>query len=147
MYVNKNQPAVCIIPCLSYNLIWPIDIDGTNAKNDWGWIPKYSFEKTFSEYLIPKIKERYSKQLTFTHTQPRIPTMVECKHRIPVDPKDNNGIGKAVSRAVAMPSAFAGQSLQSFQHGLCALLTQNDFGPIACLQPQHNEETCPDIKE
>lgn len=38
---------------------WPVDVDGTNAKKDWGWKPKYSFEKTFSEYLIPKIKQRY----------------------------------------------------------------------------------------
>jgi threonine 3-dehydrogenase len=38
---------------------WPEDVDDTNAKQDWGWEPKYNFEKTFSEYLIPKIKERY----------------------------------------------------------------------------------------
>lgn len=38
---------------------WPEDVDDANAQKDWGWKPKYSFEKTFSEYLIPKIKERY----------------------------------------------------------------------------------------
>lgn len=38
---------------------WPEDVDGSSANADWGWDPKYSFEKTFSEYLIPKIKERY----------------------------------------------------------------------------------------
>jgi threonine 3-dehydrogenase len=38
---------------------WPEDVDDSAAKNDWGWEPKYDFEKTFSEYLIPKIKERY----------------------------------------------------------------------------------------
>lgn len=38
---------------------WPEDVDDSNAVKDWGWQPKYSFEKTFSEYLIPKIKERY----------------------------------------------------------------------------------------
>lgn len=38
---------------------WPEDVDDTNTLKDWGWKPKYSFEKTFSEYLIPKIKERY----------------------------------------------------------------------------------------
>ena len=39
---------------------WPEDVDDTSAQKDWGWQPKYSFEKTFSEYLIPKIKERYN---------------------------------------------------------------------------------------
>jgi threonine 3-dehydrogenase len=38
---------------------WPEDVDDMSAQKDWGWQPKYSFEKTFSEYLIPKIKERY----------------------------------------------------------------------------------------
>ena len=38
---------------------WPVDVDDSAAKNDWGWEPKYDFEKTFTEYLIPKIKERY----------------------------------------------------------------------------------------
>jgi len=38
---------------------WPEDVDDSSAVNDWSWKPKYSFEKTFSEYLIPKIKERY----------------------------------------------------------------------------------------
>jgi nucleoside-diphosphate-sugar epimerase len=40
---------------------WPIDVDDTNAQRDWGWKKKYDFEKTFSEYLVPKIKERYKK--------------------------------------------------------------------------------------
>jgi nucleoside-diphosphate-sugar epimerase len=40
---------------------WPEDVDDTNAQKDWGWKKKYDFEKTFSEYLIPKIKERYKK--------------------------------------------------------------------------------------
>jgi threonine 3-dehydrogenase len=38
---------------------WPVDVDDSNAQKDWGWKKKYDFEKTFSEYLIPKIKERY----------------------------------------------------------------------------------------
>lgn len=38
---------------------WPEDIDGKKAYKDWGWKPNFDFEKTFSEYLIPKIKERY----------------------------------------------------------------------------------------
>lgn len=38
---------------------WPEDVDDSTAKSDWGWEPKYDFEKTFMDYLIPKIKERY----------------------------------------------------------------------------------------
>ena len=38
---------------------WPADVDDANAQKDWGWKKKYDFEKTFSEYLIPKIKDRY----------------------------------------------------------------------------------------
>ena len=38
---------------------WPTDVDDSKAQNDWGWKKKYDFEKTFSEYLIPKIKQRY----------------------------------------------------------------------------------------
>jgi nucleoside-diphosphate-sugar epimerase len=38
---------------------WPEDVDDTNAQKDWGWKPKYNYKKTFSEYLIPKIKQRY----------------------------------------------------------------------------------------
>jgi threonine 3-dehydrogenase len=38
---------------------WPADVDDANAQKDWGWKKKYDFKKTFSEYLIPKIKERY----------------------------------------------------------------------------------------
>lgn len=35
---------------------WPEDVDDSNARRDWNWQPKYTFEKTFSEYLIPKMK-------------------------------------------------------------------------------------------
>jgi nucleoside-diphosphate-sugar epimerase len=38
---------------------WPVDVDDSNAQKDWGWKKKYDFRKTFSDYLIPKIKERY----------------------------------------------------------------------------------------
>jgi len=34
---------------------------------------------------------------------------------------------------------------QSFDCGLCEFLTQKDIGPMECQQPEHNEETCPDI--
>ncbi len=38
---------------------WPEDVDDSAAQKDWDWKPQYDFGKTFSEYLIPKIKERY----------------------------------------------------------------------------------------
>lgn len=38
---------------------WPEDLDDTKAQKDWGWKKKYDFEKTFADYLIPKVKERY----------------------------------------------------------------------------------------
>ena len=38
---------------------WPEEVNDSKAQKDWGWKPKYSFEKTFTEYLIPKIKTRY----------------------------------------------------------------------------------------
>ena len=40
---------------------WPEDVDDTAAHRDWGFAPKYDFEKAFSEYLIPTIRERYAK--------------------------------------------------------------------------------------
>ena len=38
---------------------WPIDVDDLNAQKDWGWKKKYDFQKTFADYLIPKVKKRY----------------------------------------------------------------------------------------
>jgi nucleoside-diphosphate-sugar epimerase len=40
---------------------WPSDVDDTKAQKDWGWKGVFDFGKTFSDYLIPKIKERYKK--------------------------------------------------------------------------------------
>ena len=39
---------------------WPIDLDDSPARRDWGWAPQYDAERTFSEYLIPNIEKRYS---------------------------------------------------------------------------------------
>ncbi|HUF39681.1 MAG TPA: NAD-dependent epimerase/dehydratase family protein [Anaerolineales bacterium] len=41
---------------------WPIDLDDSPARRDWSWAPKYDAERTFSEYLIPNIVNRYSGQ-------------------------------------------------------------------------------------
>lgn len=38
---------------------WPADLDDSAAKQDWGWDPEYDAERTFSEYLIPNIRDRY----------------------------------------------------------------------------------------
>jgi nucleoside-diphosphate-sugar epimerase len=40
---------------------WPADVDDCAAKKDWGYAPKYDFDRAFSEYLIPTIRERYRK--------------------------------------------------------------------------------------
>src|SRR5688500_6585162 len=38
---------------------WPADIDDGAARRDWGYAPAYDFERAFSEYLIPTIRQRY----------------------------------------------------------------------------------------
>jgi nucleoside-diphosphate-sugar epimerase len=38
---------------------WPVDVDDSAARRDWGWSPAYDVERTFAEYLIPSIAERY----------------------------------------------------------------------------------------
>ena len=40
---------------------WPSDVDDAAARADWGFAPKYDFERAFQEYLIPTIRQRYSK--------------------------------------------------------------------------------------
>ena len=39
---------------------WPADVDDRAARADWGFAPAYDFERAFSEYLIPTIRERYA---------------------------------------------------------------------------------------
>ena len=39
---------------------WPIDVDDSPARRDWGWEPKYDAQRTFTEYLIPNIRQRYA---------------------------------------------------------------------------------------
>ncbi len=38
---------------------WPIDIDDSAARRNWGWEPMYDAERTFTKYLIPNIRSRY----------------------------------------------------------------------------------------
>jgi nucleoside-diphosphate-sugar epimerase len=39
---------------------WPADIDDNAARIDWDWQPDYDMERSFSEYLVPAIKRRYT---------------------------------------------------------------------------------------
>lgn len=39
---------------------WPEDVDDSPARKDWVWAPDYDITRSFKEYLIPAIKERYS---------------------------------------------------------------------------------------
>jgi len=41
---------------------WPAAVDDSAARRDWGFAPKYDFERAFHEYLIPTIRERYQKR-------------------------------------------------------------------------------------
>jgi nucleoside-diphosphate-sugar epimerase len=38
---------------------WPADVDDGAARADWGFAPRYDFDRAFSEYLIPTIRQRY----------------------------------------------------------------------------------------
>ncbi len=41
---------------------WPAAVDDSAARSDWGFAPKYDFDRAFQEYLIPTIRERYQKR-------------------------------------------------------------------------------------
>jgi nucleoside-diphosphate-sugar epimerase len=38
---------------------WPADVDDNAARRDWGLQPAYDLERAFSDYLIPRISDRY----------------------------------------------------------------------------------------
>ena len=40
---------------------WPADVDDTLARREWDWAPEYDFKRSFEEYLIPAVKQRYKK--------------------------------------------------------------------------------------
>jgi nucleoside-diphosphate-sugar epimerase len=40
---------------------WPADVDDSAARRDWGFAPRFDFERAFHEYLIPTIRRRYAK--------------------------------------------------------------------------------------
>jgi nucleoside-diphosphate-sugar epimerase len=39
---------------------WPEDVDDAPARRDWGFRPAYDLRRTFEEYLIPNITQRYT---------------------------------------------------------------------------------------
>lgn len=41
---------------------WPADVDDSAARIDWGFAPRYDFQRAFSEYLIPTIRDRYRRE-------------------------------------------------------------------------------------
>lgn len=42
---------------------WPADVDDSAARRDWGFSPRFDFDRAFHEYLIPTISERYNRRL------------------------------------------------------------------------------------
>lgn len=40
---------------------WPERLDDSAACRDWDWQPNFNCQRSFNEYLIPAIKERYQK--------------------------------------------------------------------------------------
>jgi threonine 3-dehydrogenase len=38
---------------------WPAAVDDSAARADWGFSPRYNFERGFSDYLIPTIRKQY----------------------------------------------------------------------------------------
>lgn len=40
---------------------WCADVDDSAARRDWKWKPDYNMKRSFDEYLIPAVKERYKK--------------------------------------------------------------------------------------
>jgi nucleoside-diphosphate-sugar epimerase len=38
---------------------WPADVDDSAARRDWGFSPRFDFQRAFHDYLIPDIRKRY----------------------------------------------------------------------------------------
>jgi nucleoside-diphosphate-sugar epimerase len=39
---------------------WPADVDDSAARKDWNWKPDYDQARSFEEYLLPAIRQRYA---------------------------------------------------------------------------------------
>ena len=62
---------------------WPMDVDDSAARRDWRFAPRYDFERAFSEYLIPTIRQRYRDMEARRHTgtDARTPMDTETRRR------------------------------------------------------------------
>jgi nucleoside-diphosphate-sugar epimerase len=63
--VRKSFPAARIeyVPNASRGAIvesWPEDVDDTRAREDWGWSPAYTWDRTIDEYLVPALTAKYA---------------------------------------------------------------------------------------
>lgn len=38
---------------------WPAEVDDSAARQDWGFDPRHDLERAFSDYLFPRIRDRY----------------------------------------------------------------------------------------
>ena len=38
---------------------WPVDVDDSAARRDWGFSPQHDLRRAFEDYLVPRIKARY----------------------------------------------------------------------------------------
>ena len=38
---------------------WPVDVDDSAARRDWGFDPKFDLARTMEEYLLPNVRKRY----------------------------------------------------------------------------------------
>jgi len=38
---------------------WPLAVDDSAARREWGWSPDYDVDRAFEEYLLPNVAERY----------------------------------------------------------------------------------------
>jgi nucleoside-diphosphate-sugar epimerase len=46
---------------------WPADVDDSAARRDWGFAPRYDFDRALGEYLLPTIWRRYAKSRITDH--------------------------------------------------------------------------------
>jgi threonine 3-dehydrogenase len=40
---------------------WPAGLNDNDAQRDWGWRPDYDIDRSFDEYLVPNIRQRYQR--------------------------------------------------------------------------------------
>ena len=40
---------------------WPAAVDDSAARRDWGFAPRYDFDRAFNEYLVPTIRKSYAR--------------------------------------------------------------------------------------